>query len=72
MMRQGRGDWIEAVKLSGQDKSFKILLMAAYMKADLHNRAMIEAGWPDIAKEAQQRRAAQANTSSDPNDYQGV
>lgn len=48
-------DYERSRGLARQDVPFYALIMAAYRKADSRNTVLIEAAWPEIAREFRQR-----------------
>ncbi len=48
-------DYVESREIATTDPSFSALIMAAYRKADTINSALLEASWPDIVTELQER-----------------
>lgn len=48
-------DWNVALRLSAADPPFYSLIMAAMLKADTTNQALLRQAWPDIWTEIEKR-----------------
>ena len=48
-------DWNQALQMSASDPPFYALIMAAMLKADTHNQALLRNAWPDTWREVEKR-----------------
>jgi hypothetical protein len=48
-------DYEQSRQLASQDEPFYALIMAAMRRADTHNQRLLQAGWPGVWQEMQER-----------------